>query len=33
MTYATIYPTLTYVDAGTAMDFLTRAFGFERHAV
>ena len=33
MTYATIYPTLTYGDAGTAIDFLTEAFGFERHAV
>ncbi len=33
MTYATIYPTLTYDDAGTAIDFLTEAFGFERHAV
>ncbi len=33
MTYATIYPTLTYDDAGTAIDFLTEAFGFEPHAV
>jgi uncharacterized glyoxalase superfamily protein PhnB len=33
MTYATIYPTLTYDDAGKALDFLTDAFGFERHAV
>jgi uncharacterized glyoxalase superfamily protein PhnB len=33
MTYATIYPTLTYDDAGKAIDFLVDAFGFERHAV
>ena len=33
MTHATIYPTLTYEDAGTAIAFLTEAFGFERHAV
>jgi uncharacterized glyoxalase superfamily protein PhnB len=33
MTHATIYPTLTYADAGKAIDFLVDAFGFERHAV
>ena len=29
----TIYPVLKYEDAHAAMDFLERAFGFERHAV
>jgi uncharacterized glyoxalase superfamily protein PhnB len=29
----TIYPVLRYEDAHAAMDFLERAFGFERHAV
>jgi len=28
-----IYPTLKYDDAYAAIDFLERAFGFERHAV
>jgi uncharacterized glyoxalase superfamily protein PhnB len=28
-----IYPTLKYKDAHAAIDFLERAFGFERHAV
>ena len=29
----TIYPALKYGDAHAAIDFLERAFGFERHAV
>jgi uncharacterized glyoxalase superfamily protein PhnB len=29
----TIYPALSYKDASTAIDWLCRAFGFERHAV
>jgi uncharacterized glyoxalase superfamily protein PhnB len=33
MTYATIFPTLSYDDAAKAIDFLVDAFGFERHAV
>ena len=33
MNNATIFPTLTYDDAGKAIDFLVDAFGFERHAV
>jgi uncharacterized glyoxalase superfamily protein PhnB len=28
-----IYPTLKYEDAHAAIDFLERAFGFEKHAV
>ena len=28
-----IYPVLKYVDAHAAIDFLERAFGFERHGV
>jgi uncharacterized glyoxalase superfamily protein PhnB len=28
-----IYPALRYRDAPAAIDFLERAFGFERHAV
>jgi uncharacterized glyoxalase superfamily protein PhnB len=28
-----IYPTLKYKDARAAIDFLEKAFGFERHAV
>jgi uncharacterized glyoxalase superfamily protein PhnB len=28
-----IYPTLKYEDAHAAIDFLERAFGFDRHAV
>jgi len=28
-----LYPTLKYDDAPAAIDFLERAFGFERHAV
>jgi uncharacterized glyoxalase superfamily protein PhnB len=28
-----LFPTLKYDDAHTAIDFLERAFGFERHAV
>jgi uncharacterized glyoxalase superfamily protein PhnB len=28
-----IYPTLKYEDAQAAIDFLERAFGFEKHAV
>jgi uncharacterized glyoxalase superfamily protein PhnB len=28
-----IYPTLKYKDAHAAIDFLEKAFGFERHAV
>jgi uncharacterized glyoxalase superfamily protein PhnB len=30
---ASIYPVLRYEDAHAAIDFLERAFGFERHAV
>jgi uncharacterized glyoxalase superfamily protein PhnB len=30
---AKLYPTLRYRDARAAIDFLERAFGFERHAV
>jgi uncharacterized glyoxalase superfamily protein PhnB len=30
---ASIYPILRYEDAHAAIDFLERAFGFERHAV
>jgi uncharacterized glyoxalase superfamily protein PhnB len=33
MNNATIFPTLTYDNAGKAIDFLVDAFGFERHAV
>jgi uncharacterized glyoxalase superfamily protein PhnB len=29
----TIFPSLSYDDAGRAIDFLVDAFGFERHAV
>jgi uncharacterized glyoxalase superfamily protein PhnB len=29
----TLFPTLKYDDAHAAIDFLERAFGFERHAV
>ena len=32
-TTATIIPTLRYVDAKAAIDWLCRAFGFERHLV
>ena len=28
-----LFPTLKYDDAHTAIDFLERAFGFDRHAV
>lgn len=30
---ATIFPTLRYHDAAAAIEFLCKAFGFERHAV
>jgi uncharacterized glyoxalase superfamily protein PhnB len=33
MTHATIIPTLRYEDAPKAIDWLCRAFGFERHVV
>jgi uncharacterized glyoxalase superfamily protein PhnB len=33
MNDATIFPTLSYDDAGKAIAFLVDAFGFERHAV
>jgi uncharacterized glyoxalase superfamily protein PhnB len=33
MAIQTIYPVLKYEDAHAGMDFLERAFGFERHAV
>jgi uncharacterized glyoxalase superfamily protein PhnB len=33
MSDATVFPTLTYDDAQRAVEFLTTAFGFERHAV
>jgi len=33
MNNATIFPTLSYDDATAAIDFLVKAFGFERHAV
>jgi uncharacterized glyoxalase superfamily protein PhnB len=33
MEHPTVFPTLQYDDAGAAIDFLTRAFGAERHAV
>ena len=29
----TVFPTLRYADPNAAIDFLERAFGFERHAV
>jgi uncharacterized glyoxalase superfamily protein PhnB len=33
MTNPTVFPTLVYDDAGAAIEFLTGAFGAERHAV
>lgn len=33
MTHSTLFPTLSYEDAGRAVDFLVDAFGFDRHAV
>jgi len=33
MSVQTIFPALRYRDAATAIDWLGRAFGFERHAV
>src|SRR5262245_7085934 len=33
MTNPTVFPTLVYDDASGAIDFLTNAFGAERHAV
>ena len=33
MTNPTVFPTLVYDDANAAIDFLTAAFGAERHAV
>jgi len=30
---STIIPTIRYLDAPTAIEWLCRAFGFERHAV
>jgi uncharacterized glyoxalase superfamily protein PhnB len=33
MDYPTVFPTLHYDDAQAAIDFLTAAFGAERHAV
>jgi uncharacterized glyoxalase superfamily protein PhnB len=33
MDFPTIFPSLRYDDAPAAIDFLVRAFGFERHAV
>jgi uncharacterized glyoxalase superfamily protein PhnB len=33
MSHPTIFPGLSYDDAGAAVEFLMRAFGFERHAV
>jgi uncharacterized glyoxalase superfamily protein PhnB len=33
MSNPTVFPSLVYDDAGAAIDFLTTAFGAERHAV
>jgi len=33
MEHPTVFPALTYADAGAAIDFLVEAFGAERHAV
>jgi uncharacterized glyoxalase superfamily protein PhnB len=33
MEYPTVFPTLRYDDAGAAIEFLTAAFGAEKHAV
>src|SRR5262245_38321366 len=33
MNYPTVFPSLVYDDAAAAVDFLTSAFGAERHAV
>jgi uncharacterized glyoxalase superfamily protein PhnB len=33
MEHPTVFPTLSYDDAGAAIDFLIEAFGAERHAV
>ena len=33
MDYPTVFPTLTYDDADGALEFLTKAFGGEEHAV
>jgi uncharacterized glyoxalase superfamily protein PhnB len=33
MSHATVFPSLHYDDAPKAIEFLTNAFGFERHAV
>jgi uncharacterized glyoxalase superfamily protein PhnB len=33
MEYPTVFPTLTYDDADTALEFLTNAFGAQQHAV
>lgn len=31
--YPTVFPTMSYRDAGAAIEFLERAFGAEQHTV